>query len=399
MKVFILDFFVDDSDHEDFVEAESEDETESDSNETNTSSDQDLETQGEYVKDNVGFDDDGNIENFQNLTETDVPKQIRKGLCVRNQITVWENLLEMRIQTQKSLVAANKMPPAGTYHEIKREMGQEFTNKISETKKGLCNLLDKLIVLQNLVQQKYPETKKLGKSNVEELNNELEDEEIDSDTEDEGPVDKSDIEDGKPPAKKRKVLSEYEKEISQNFSRYKLYRNTVIQKWHDKTRLTLMKGNTISQSIVDHIEHTLSDKTKLLKRTQLRRSDYEIIGLGRDQKYENDEDCTRISQIYNSEIFDDDDFYHQLLRELIEMKSAGINDPVQLGRQWIQLQNLRSKMKRKIDTKATKGRKIRYTVHTKLINFMAPIDENNWTDEAKNELYSSLFGKKQILNS
>lgn len=32
------------------------------------------------------------------------------------------------------------------------------------------------------------------------------------------------------------------------------------------------------------------------------------------------------------EIFDDDDFYHQLLRELIEHKSEGVSDPIQLGR-------------------------------------------------------------------
>ena len=31
------------------------------------------------------------------------------------------------------------------------------------------------------------------------------------------------------------------------------------------------------------------------------------------------------------EIFDDDDFYHQLLRELIERKTAGVTDPISLG--------------------------------------------------------------------
>lgn len=50
-------------------------------------------------------------------------------------------------------------------------------------------------------------------------------------------------------------------------------------------------------------------------------------------------------------------------------------------------------MKRKIDTRATKGRKIRYTIHSKLVNFMAPYTQETWTDEAKNELYSSLFGQ------
>lgn len=46
-----------------------------------------------------------------------------------------------------------------------------------------------------------------------------------------------------------------------------------------------------------------------------------------------------------------------------------------------------------IDTKASKGRKIRYETHQKLVNFLAPIDTSKWTDSAKDELFSSLFCK------
>ena len=35
---------------------------------------------------------------------------------------------------------------------------------------------------------------------------------------------------------------------------------------------------------------------------------------------------------YDTEIFDDSDFYHQLLRELIEKKTSDISDPVALSR-------------------------------------------------------------------
>ena len=51
----------------------------------------------------------------------------------------------------------------------------------------------------------------------------------------------------------------------------------------------------------------------------------------------------------------------QLLRELIERKmdtSEG-GDPVAMGRQWLQLQKLRAKAKKDVDTRASKGRKIR----------------------------------------
>jgi protein AATF/BFR2 len=83
----------------------------------------------------------------------------------------------------------------------------------------------------------------------------------------------------------------------------------------------------------------------------LNRSSYNIIG---DRQPTSDVNLEE----YDTQIFDDDDFYHQLLRELMERKSDDA-DPNALGQQWLQIQRMRSKMKRKVDTKASKGRKTR----------------------------------------
>ncbi|XP_044142310.1 protein AATF-like [Bufo gargarizans] len=64
-----------------------------------------------------------------------------------------------------------------------------------------------------------------------------------------------------------------------------------------------------------------------------------------------------------------------------------------MGRQWLAIQKLRSKIKKKVDTKASKGRKVRYHVHSKLVSFMAPIGHSAMNDEARTELYQSLFGQ------
>ncbi len=40
----------------------------------------------------------------------------------------------------------------------------------------------------------------------------------------------------------------------------------------------------------------------------------------------------RDTKSYDEEIFDDDDFYHQLLRELIQRKTSDISDPIALSR-------------------------------------------------------------------
>merc|ERR1712241_1574104 len=101
-------------------------------------------------------------------------------------------------------------------------------------------------------------------------------------------------------------------------------------------------------------------------------------------------------KVENVNIFDDSDFYHHLLRELIEKKTSVNSDQGQVGQHWLQIQKLRSKLKKKVDTRASKGRKVRYDVHTKLVNFMAPVRlSDQMPDNSRQELFSSLFGARK----
>lgn len=237
----------------------------------------------------------------------------------------------------------------------------------------------------------------------EEIPSDTDNEEIPSDTEDDEPKEKahSKINSNNVSTAKKRKLEDYEKEISICHKAFKTFRDTTIQKWNDKTRLATATNikTAPTNTILQQISYILSDKEKLIHRTQLKRSEYDIVGYKNQQPVDLNyiEDQTvkdrKDDDEYIPEIFDDSDFYHQLLRELIECKSSDISDPVQLSRQWIALQQMRSKMKRKVDTKATKGRKIKYVVHNKLVNYMAPVKGSKWSDESTNELYSSLFGK------
>jgi protein AATF/BFR2 len=53
----------------------------------------------------------------------------------------------------------------------------------------------------------------------------------------------------------------------------------------------------------------------------------------------------------------------------------------------------KDKVKRDVDTRASKGRKMRFDVHEKLQNFMAPEDRGTWTNTAREEFFASLLGK------
>lgn len=188
---------------------------------------------------------------------------------------------------------------------------------------------------------------------------------------------------------KRTKLAEFSDRIEDNHNAYSSYRNQVLQKWHERTKSVKdSKNPAASQNIMTKIENSLLGKSELMRKTQIYRGDYEIYGV---EKPEPNDDGTP-TDVQLPEIFDDSDFYHQLLRELIEYKSNIDDNQSEITKKFIELQKVRSKMKKKVDTRASKGRKIRYVVHNKLVNYMPPKTVSEYTEEAKTELYNSLFG-------
>jgi protein AATF/BFR2 len=51
-------------------------------------------------------------------------------------------------------------------------------------------------------------------------------------------------------------------------------------------------------------------------------------------------------------------------------------------------------MKKEVDRKASKHRKIRYVVHDKLVNFMTPLDNLSTIFDGKDSILTSLFGQR-----
>jgi len=91
----------------------------------------------------------------------------------------------------------------------------------------------------------------------------------------------------------------------------------------------------------------------------------------------------------DAEIFDDTDFYQEMLRDVIDSKSGKDG----LAAEAWEL-NRAKKVKKIVDTKASKGRKLRYEVHEKIKNFMVPVPSRGiWHEEQIDELFSSLLGK------
>lgn len=169
------------------------------------------------------------------------------------------------------------------------------------------------------------------------------------------------------------------------------HRNVVLEKWSNKARgatniaaRNRLNASASEQTIVDVLQEQLSGD-RLVKRARTPRS---CAPLQLSQKVEQ-----------SSSIYDDADFYGLLLQSLLEQRSAdsvaasasaaNIDVAFQMRRE--------AKTKKNVDTKASKGRKLRYTVLEKLQNFMAPEDRNVWGDRQAEELFGSLFGRKMGL--
>ena len=275
------------------------------------------------------------------ITETD--SLYSKGKAVTGQLGCWDKLLEQRILLQKILTKVNRFPI--DVESFVDPEDTEHVDLIKQAKKALSKTLHKSVNLKNTLENKAVE-----------------------DCDIMGPS-----------------LSEMRSWLERDFESGSQARREKISMWSERTQ-KLGSMAAMNTPTLEQIEQITANMDRLVKRTQVSRLESDIL----------DQDPAAPEKMENENIFDDSDFYHHLLREIIEKKTAVSSEQGQVGQHWLQIQKLRSKLKKKVDTRASKGRKVRYDVHTKLVNFMAPVRLSDpMNDAARQELFSSLFGARK----
>jgi len=178
----------------------------------------------------------------------------------------------------------------------------------------------------------------------------------------------------------------------------------------------------------------MADPTRSIRKSQLKRGEGASAA---------------VEESYDPEIYDDTDFYQHQLRELIDSGGAeGISrllffdvccdivfllhvaghssfvtycclrpadglDPGQMTQRYLQMKKLQTKIRKAVDRRASKGRKIRYggafrfisaylrwasyNVHEKLVSFMPPIETDTISQDIRQDLFSNLFGGGMVL--
>ncbi|CDS01496.1 hypothetical protein, partial [Sporisorium scitamineum] len=174
-------------------------------------------------------------------------------------------------------------------------------------------------------------------------------------------------------------------------------RRSVLDKWSLKvtsaaaTAAAAANGNkftqlrAVNQPPSAQIDTALAGDgfSRLIARTRVLRSDSaESSKLGTPPSQD---------ETHDDQVFDDTDFYSTLLKELIERRSGSLSSAAAGGSTLLTLVSNGKKKKPNVDTKASKGRKLRYEVNDKLVNFMPPIrDRVKWGEEQIERLFRQL---------
>ncbi|KAI3317763.1 TRAUB-domain-containing protein [Xylariaceae sp. AK1471] len=280
----------------------------------------------------------------QSLTKT-MEGDVQKGKVVQRQRKSFDALLNIRIRLQKSLVAVNSLK----YADQTEDQVAEPYEAAERSALQLWNALDDF---------------------------------------------RTSIHKGK----KRKHAETDDTSTTALWNRMELYekrqvarRKQVLEKWSrdaKKTSITTSSGHRFTSNAEKPITALLSAELdapeRLIKRTRTPRScaPYQV--------------AKKVNE--DASVYDDADFYQLLLKELVDQRSS---DGSGAGLQTATIRYAavkEAKAKRHVDTKASKGRKMRFTVMPKLQNFMAPEDRRGWEQGAIDRFFGTLFGQKLALN-
>ncbi|PYI27976.1 TRAUB-domain-containing protein [Aspergillus indologenus CBS 114.80] len=189
------------------------------------------------------------------------------------------------------------------------------------------------------------------------------------------------------------------------------HRRAVLDKWSQKVRGAtaattanargkLLSASTASQTISTVLDAQVATETaaglRAVKRARTATGSKSTTPTTAKATEQPDEPA--------EPLYDDTVFYQTLLRELVEQRMSS-SDAITNGLDTLHLQlpsrlsavhpvtgMRKDKVKRDVDTRASKGRKMKFEIHEKLQNFMAPEDRGAWTRHAREEFFASLLG-------
>ncbi|VAH72851.1 unnamed protein product [Triticum turgidum subsp. durum] len=284
---------------------------------------------------------------------------VSRGQAIKNQKALWDKTLEMRFLLQKAFSTSNKLPKdpsKSRFCSHDQEIEQAYVDLLDSSKQTLgCMLeLQKALLEQNQAAKGANDT--LPDSNGE---------------------------------------SDEWLQVQKLHTRITPFRNTEIDKWQRKTQVTTgaaaLKGklHAFNQNISDQVAGYMRDPSRMIHRMYLRKSDVGVFG---ESAAEPATTVEGKDVEGDPELIDDSEFYHQLLKEFLESCDNGASESA-----FYALRKKQNKKRKLVDRRASKSRKIRYSVHEKIANFMAPVPMT--VPPMASKLFENLFGMGNLQKS
>ncbi|XP_078440311.1 rRNA processing protein-like protein isoform X2 [Wolffia australiana] len=280
-----------------------------------------------------------------------------KGQSIRNQKALWNKNLEFRFLLQKPFSNSNNLPREplrSQFSQHDEAINTAYEELILSSEQTLNSMLD----LQEA----------LIKSNAS------------IPVEDDGTSNKVDLE-----------SDDIWWRIISVQRRFASFRNNSIDRWQRKTQVTSgaaafkSKLQAFNQNIGDQVAALMRDPSRMIDRMMLHRSSVNILGESAEGASASGLESE--TPVGDPELIDDSEFYQQLLKEFFETYDLS-TDPALYS-----LKKGQTKKRKIVDRRASKSRKIRYHVHEKIVNFMAP--KPMILPPMAPQLFENLFGLRR----
>jgi protein AATF/BFR2 len=301
------------------------------------------------------------------LRDSKRPRQSKEH--VKRQVSLWCELVGFRIRMQQLLSLAMKLPHPGTMAEMSLSKGAVAQQE--QAIAAASSLLSQLVELREATLAPREPGERPRK------------------------VARGDVPSFAAAAAAAAPQEQHEwSSVCEGNERAAAFYGRTLDMWHRQTMPAARAGKQLSavnQPITEQVRAVMAGGPRVLQRAQMRPPG--VVALGASAPAE------QVQDQLDEEIYNDSAFYQQLLINFVSSTATADAMRVADGAGGDLVQDrLRRKLsrsgakKRDVDTRASKGRKIRYKVHEKLVNFVAPIPMVEAPVDTE-QLFASLFAQ------
>lgn len=337
-----------------------------------------------FDKDQMDKDD----EEYMKTITMHTPNEIKKGKNVINQKNLFDFLIGLRISLQKIITSLAILPQGKTFYKFIDDSNSKIIRStVNNTLKLLINLISfqkELLSKGNLLGS----INKINQTDSEKDINKI----LNKIVEFTNKLNKNDSE--------LPNFDDIYTLVRPVYDRIMAISEKIVDIWYRKTLVYSFKstqGNKmlkiLNNNFCEHIKTNIESNFKGLREKTMKISLNEKI-LGKRNR--------SVTQEFDDEIYNDNDFYSYLLKEFISGKEDDMKNDATTNRYDLTLQYLLNRQKDKknknVDTRASKCRKLRFDKHEKIINFMVPFP-NHILNFGRDEIVRSVFGLDKGRNS